>query len=117
MLNPVFSVGNMRALLPTVQHLADTMLELFSDIVPTDGSESVGLLQYNVGLTKKSATAEVDVLPWAGRGTLEMVGRAILGIDMNILDGTSTNEHAENLRSVGFVHYRLMNRIVVLTFL
>ncbi|RPD61378.1 cytochrome P450 [Lentinus tigrinus ALCF2SS1-6] len=83
MLNPVFSLANMRSLLPTIQPIADTLFEHLRGELPEDGS-----------------TKEVDILPWMARGTLEYVGRAVLGISLDMLDTMKSNKHADAIRAV-----------------
>ena len=39
MLNPVFSLANMRSLLPTIQPIADKLLERLRSELPKDGSK------------------------------------------------------------------------------
>ncbi|KAI0703705.1 cytochrome P450 [Cerioporus squamosus] len=83
MLNPVFSLANMRSLLPTIQPIADTLFEHLRGELPEDGS-----------------AREVDILHWMARGTLEYVGRAMLGISLDMLDTMKSNEHADAIRAV-----------------
>ena len=45
-------------------------------------------------------TAEVDVLPWAGRVTMDLLGGAVLGISLDALDPEKTKEHALTIRKV-----------------
>ena len=40
MLNPVFSVSNMRDLLPVIQPIADQMAAIFAQQIPEDGGAS-----------------------------------------------------------------------------
>ncbi|TFK83083.1 cytochrome P450 [Polyporus arcularius HHB13444] len=83
MLNPVFSLANMRSLLPTIQPIADTLFEHLRGELPEDGS-----------------TKEVDILPWMARGTLEYVGRAVLGISLDMLDTMKSDKYADAIRTV-----------------
>lgn len=46
MLNPVFSLANMRLLLPEVQPISDILLEQLRSQVPEDGSKGRILSQY-----------------------------------------------------------------------
>ncbi|RPD61381.1 cytochrome P450 [Lentinus tigrinus ALCF2SS1-6] len=83
MLNPAFSLANMRKLLPTIQPIVDSLAELISAVLPSDGS-----------------TQEIDIISWMARGTLEYVARAVLGITLDTLDTTKTNAHADAIRAV-----------------
>ncbi|TBU25938.1 cytochrome P450 [Dichomitus squalens] len=83
MLNPVFSLANMRAVLPTVAPIANKLLERIQAQLPEGGG-----------------TAEIDVLPWAGRVTMDLLGGAVLGISLDALDPEKTKEHALTIRKV-----------------
>ena len=43
---------------------------------------------------------EVDVLPWMSRGTIEYVGRAVLGISFGVLDPKQSHEYVDAIRGV-----------------
>ncbi|TBU25896.1 cytochrome P450 [Dichomitus squalens] len=93
MLNPIFSLANMRALLPTIQPIADSLLELLRAELPADGS-----------------AREVDVLPWMARGTLEYVGQGVLGVSLGVLDISAAGEYsdyANAIRSINPVGMKL----------
>ncbi len=48
-------------------------------------------------------TKEVDILPWMARGTLEYVGRAVLGISLDMLDTMKSDKYADAIRTVACV--------------
>ena len=43
MLNSIFSLANMRALLPTIQPIADSLFELLRAELPADGSKCIDM--------------------------------------------------------------------------
>ncbi|TBU48058.1 cytochrome P450 [Dichomitus squalens] len=93
MLNSVFSLANMRAVLPVIQPIADTLLGQLCAALPEDGGAK-----------------EIDVLPWMARGTLEYVGRGILGISLGTLDPSEAGEYigyANAIRSINPVGMKL----------
>ncbi|PIL23347.1 cytochrome P450 [Ganoderma sinense ZZ0214-1] len=83
MLNPVFSLANMRSVLPTIVPIADKLLERIRE-----------------GLPKGGGSAEVDMFPWAGRITMDFLGGGVLGISLDALDPEKTKEHATTIRKV-----------------
>ncbi|KAH9941748.1 cytochrome P450 [Epithele typhae] len=91
MLNPVFSLANMRELLPTIQPIADELLRGIMTEVPPDGGAK-----------------EVDLHPWMGRGTIEYVGQAVLGISFGALDPQNSNEYVDAIRNVAHVGLKII---------
>lgn len=81
MLNPVFSVSNMRDLLPVIQPIADQMAAIFTQQIPGDG-----------------APTEIDVMPWLSRGAQEYISQACFGYTFNALDLDRRNEYSEAAR-------------------
>ncbi|KAI0043396.1 cytochrome P450, partial [Auriscalpium vulgare] len=83
MLNPVFSLANMRVLLPIIQPIADKLRDLLTSQVQESGQSK-----------------EIDVLPWMTRGTLEYISQAGLGYSFNALQATKTHPYTEALKSL-----------------
>ncbi|KAI0047498.1 cytochrome P450, partial [Auriscalpium vulgare] len=83
MLNPVFSLANMRVLLPIIQPIADKLRELLTSQVQESGESK-----------------EIDVLPWMTRGTLEYISQAGLGYSFNALEATKTHPYTEAVKSL-----------------
>ncbi|EIM82072.1 cytochrome P450, partial [Stereum hirsutum FP-91666 SS1] len=79
MLNPVFSMGNMRELLPTIQPIASQLCAVITSQLPNP--------------------KEIDLLPLISRGALEYVAQAVLGYSFGALDSSETVEYAEAIRS------------------
>ncbi|KAG2032102.1 cytochrome P450 [Suillus americanus] len=91
MLNPVFSLANMRDLLPVIQPIADQLRTILSAKIPADGS-----------------VVEVNLLPWLSRGALEYICQAALGHSFNALDPTKENEYMEAIRTLAPSTLRLI---------
>ncbi|KAH9941744.1 cytochrome P450 [Epithele typhae] len=90
MLNPVFSLANMRELLPTIQPIADELLRgIMSEVSPDGGAK------------------EIDLHPWMGRGTIEYVGQAVLGISFGAVDPQNSNEYMDAIRQVAHVGLKI----------
>ena len=107
MLNPVFSLANMRAVLPTVAPIADKLLERIRAQLPEGGGTRFFSSRKTTCRRSEAdsalgmiGTAEVDVLPWAGRVTMDLLGGAVLGISLDALDPEKTKEHALTIRKV-----------------
>ncbi|KAI0676385.1 cytochrome P450 [Trametes maxima] len=83
MLNPVFSLTNLRSILPQMQSIADNFLSLLKKELPVNGSST-----------------EIDVLPWLRRGTIEYVGRGILGVHLDCLEPAKANEYVDALCNI-----------------
>ncbi|KAG2368095.1 cytochrome P450 [Suillus spraguei] len=83
LLNPVFSISNMRELLPTLQPIAHKLTSVIMSKLPSDGSYR-----------------EIDILPLLSRGALDGVCQAILGYPSNTLEATENNEYTEALRKI-----------------
>ncbi|KIJ54811.1 hypothetical protein M422DRAFT_64043 [Sphaerobolus stellatus SS14] len=91
MLNPVFSLANMRDLLPIIQPIADKLCEIFrSEVLSEDGSK------------------EIDMLPWMTRGALEYICQAGLGYSFDILEHPEGNEYFEAIRRLSDVALRII---------
>ncbi|OCH90422.1 cytochrome P450 [Obba rivulosa] len=83
MLTPVFSLADMRDLLPVIQPIADKMRDVLLNQLPAgEGSQ------------------EIDLVPWMSRGTLEYVCQANLGYTFHALDPEKTNEYAKAVRNL-----------------
>ncbi|KAF9223682.1 cytochrome P450 [Gyrodon lividus] len=91
MLNPVFSLANMRDLLPIIQPIADKLCLILRSQLPTDGSMK-----------------EIDILPWLSRGALEYICQAALGYSFDALDPTKENEYLEAIRMLAPSTLRLL---------
>ncbi|KAF8134953.1 cytochrome P450 [Boletus edulis] len=83
MFNPVFSLANMRDLLPIIQPIADELCTILRSQLPSDGS-----------------VEEINVLPWLSRGALEYVCQAALGHSFDALDIHKENEYLEAIRNL-----------------
>ncbi|KAJ8583895.1 cytochrome P450 [Rhizopogon salebrosus TDB-379] len=88
MLNPVFSLANMRSLLPVIQPIADQLRTILTAELPADGS-----------------AVEVNILPWLSRGSLEYICQATLGHSFNALDPTKENDYIDAIRTLACVNY------------
>ncbi|KAG1744162.1 cytochrome P450 [Suillus paluster] len=91
MLNPVFSLANMRDLLPVIQPIADQLRTILMAKIPADGS-----------------VVEVNLLPWVSRGALEYICQAALGHSFDALDPTKENEYIEAIRTLAPSTLRLI---------
>ncbi|KAJ3008201.1 hypothetical protein NUW54_g3246 [Trametes sanguinea] len=91
LLNPVFSLANLRAVLPRIQPIADELVERLRSGIPPD-----------------RGGAEVDILPWLRMGTIEYVGRGILGIDFNCLDPAKASDYVNAISNVQHVAIRAL---------
>ncbi|KAI0293337.1 cytochrome P450 [Multifurca ochricompacta] len=91
MLNPVFSLANMRELLPVIQPIAFKMRSVLLSQLPTDGNSQ-----------------EVDVLPWMSRGTLEYISQAGLGYTFNALEPTRSHSFTEAIKSLAPAALKLL---------
>ncbi|KAI0259683.1 cytochrome P450 [Gloeopeniophorella convolvens] len=90
MLNPVFSLANMRELLPMIQPIASKMRSVLLSQLPANESQ------------------EIDVLPWMSRGTLEYICQAGLGYTFNALEPTRSHRFAESIKSLAPAALRLI---------
>ncbi|KAI0355985.1 cytochrome P450 [Trametes cingulata] len=90
LLNPVFSLANLRSVLPKGQPVADELVEQFQSALPGDG-----------------ATTEINVLPWLQRTTLEYVGRGVLGVRLDSLDPEHAGEYTRVLCGLQHVGLRI----------
>ncbi|KAL7277259.1 hypothetical protein ACG7TL_009112 [Trametes sanguinea] len=83
LLNPVFSLANLRAVLPRIQPIANELVDRLRSGLPQDGG-----------------AVEMDLLPWLRMGTIEYVGRGILGIDFNCLDPAKASDYVNAISTV-----------------
>ncbi|KAI0760300.1 cytochrome P450 [Fomes fomentarius] len=90
MLNPNFSLANMRLLLPEVQPITDILLERLRSQVPEDGLR------------------EIDLLPWIAGGTLQYVSKAVLGISLDTMGPRGTNEYADAIRDISPIALKVL---------
>lgn len=95
LLNPVFSIANMRALLPIIQPIADTLASHFLSFLPDSSASSEGEEEF-----------EVNVMPWISRAALEYVSQAALGHTFHALDPNANNEYAEAVRNLAYVSFQ-----------
>ncbi|KAH0833223.1 cytochrome P450 [Lanmaoa asiatica] len=91
MLNPVFSLANMRELLPIIQPIADRLCIILQSQLPTDRS-----------------VKEINILPWLSRGALEYICQAALGHSFDALDLDKENEYLEAIRNLAPSTLRLL---------
>ncbi|KAI0631208.1 cytochrome P450 [Trametes polyzona] len=82
MLNPVFSLANLRSVLPEIQPIADEMVQRLQAALPADEA------------------GEVNILPWLARGTIEYVGRGILGVHFDCLEPSQASAYTDTMRAV-----------------
>ncbi|KAG1812770.1 cytochrome P450 [Suillus subaureus] len=83
MLNPVFSISNMRELLPIIQTISHQLKSILVSNLAT---------HYPV---------ELDVLPWLSRSSLDCICEGMLGYHSAALDTGNKNEYTEALRMLG----------------
>ncbi|OBZ67348.1 hypothetical protein A0H81_12650 [Grifola frondosa] len=91
MLNPVFSLANMRELLPVIQPIATKLFSVLLEQLPTDGGSK-----------------EIDLLPWMARGTLEYICQAGMGYTFHALEPSKTNEYADAIRRLAPAALRIL---------
>ncbi|OSC97770.1 cytochrome P450 [Trametes coccinea BRFM310] len=91
LLNPVFSLANLRAVLPRIQPIANELVDRLRSGLPQDGG-----------------AVEMDLLPWLRMGTIEYVGRGILGIDFNCLDPAKASDYVNAISTVQHVAIRAL---------
>ncbi|TFK53929.1 cytochrome P450 [Heliocybe sulcata] len=90
MLNPVFSLANMRDLLPIIQPIADKVSAIFLEQIPDGDSK------------------EINILPWMSRGALEYICQAALGYSFNVLDPKRTSGFGEAIQKLAPSGLRLI---------
>ncbi|KAG2121145.1 cytochrome P450 [Suillus cothurnatus] len=83
MLNPAFSISNMRELLPIIQTISHQLKSILMSNLPTNHP------------------VELDVLPWLSRSSLDCICEGILGYHSAALDTGNDNEYTEALRMLG----------------
>lgn len=98
MLNPVFSLANMRDLLPIIQPIADRLCIILQSQLPSDRCTFLTPILYPRSI--KSAVKEINILPWLSRGALEYVCQAALGHSFDALDLSKENEYLEAIRNL-----------------
>ncbi|KAG0707374.1 cytochrome P450 [Suillus ampliporus] len=83
MLNPAFSLSNMRELLPIIQTISHQLKSILVSNLSAHNS------------------VELDVLPWLSRSALDCVCEGVLGYHSAALDAGNENEYTEALRMLG----------------
>ncbi|KAG0694815.1 cytochrome P450 [Suillus ampliporus] len=83
MLNPVFSISNMRELLPIIQTISNQLKSILVANIPPHDS------------------VELDVLPWLSRSALDCVCEGVLGYHSAALDTGREDEYTKSLRMIG----------------
>jgi cytochrome P450 len=83
MLNPVFSISNMRELLPIIQIISHQLKSILMSNLTTHHP------------------VELDVLPWLSRSSLDCICEGVLGYHSAALDTGNENEYTEALRMLG----------------
>ncbi|KAI0642751.1 cytochrome P450 [Trametes meyenii] len=91
MLNPVFSLSNLRSIFPRLQPIADGVLALLKNELPVNGGST-----------------EIDLLPWLRRGTIEYVARGILGVRFDCLEPAEANEYVGALCNVQHIALKVL---------
>ncbi|CDO70552.1 hypothetical protein BN946_scf184579.g8 [Trametes cinnabarina] len=91
MLNPVFSLANLRRVLPRIQPIANEVVERLRDTLPKDGGPR-----------------EIDLLPWIKKATIEYVARGIIGVSLDSLEPTEASEYTNAICSVSQVAMRVV---------
>ncbi|KAH9852228.1 cytochrome P450 [Lenzites betulinus] len=91
MLNPVFSLANLRSVLPQIQPIADELVARLQQGLPADGK-----------------TSEVNVHPWLAKGTIEYVGRGILGAQLDCLEAAKASAYTDTLQTVQHVGMKVL---------
>ncbi|KAG2036791.1 cytochrome P450 [Suillus americanus] len=82
-LNPVFSISNMRELLPIIQNISHQLKSILVSNLPTHHP------------------TELDELPWLSRSSLDCICEGVLGYHSAALDTGKENEYTEALRMLG----------------
>ena len=99
MLNPAFSLANMRDLHPIIQPIADEIASVV--LKQLSGGKTlvnpVEMSSYSSEIQGTKAI-EYNVLPWLARGALEYASQALIGTTSNVLDPERTSEYALALR-------------------
>jgi len=98
MLNPVFSLANMRDLLPIIHPIADRLCKMLQSQLPSDRCTFLAPILYPHSL--KPAVKEINVLPWLSRGALEYICQAALGHSFDALDLDKENDYLEAIRNL-----------------
>lgn len=98
MLNPVFSLANMRDLLPIIQPIADSLCTILLSQLSIDRCMSLTHIQY-LSLSK-SAVTEINILPWLSRGALEYICQAALGHSFDALNIDKENVYLEAIKNL-----------------
>ncbi|KAG0708663.1 cytochrome P450 [Suillus ampliporus] len=98
LLSPLFSISNMRRLLPTLGPIAERLTSTLTAQLPADGSHK-----------------EIDVLPWLSRCALDGICQCILGYPSNSLSAAADDPYVEALMMVGplISNLHLLRRFVV----
>ncbi|KAH7930153.1 cytochrome P450 [Leucogyrophana mollusca] len=91
MLNPVFSLANMRELLPIIQPIAGKLAQILLSQLATDGSAT-----------------EINVLPLLTRGALEYISQAAIGHSFDALELSKEEEYVEAMRVLAPTTLRLV---------
>lgn len=98
MLNPVFSLANMRDLLPIIQPIADRLSTILQSQLRSDCCK---LLTSPLDFPLiRSAVTEINILPWLSRGALEYICQAALGHSFDALNLDKENEYLEAIRNL-----------------
>lgn len=99
----MFSLANLRSILPQIQVIADELVKRLQDGLPTNGGESHYDFAHAPCSPLLTDTREINVLPWLGKGTIEYVGRGILGVSFDSLEPAKTNKYTDTIRNVQYV--------------
>ncbi|KAL4072764.1 cytochrome P450 [Scleroderma yunnanense] len=91
MLNPVFSITNMRTLSSLIQPIADQLCMILLSQLQVDGSET-----------------EINLLPWVSRSALEYVCQGGLGHSFDALNPHNESEYIHAIRMLGTTTLRLL---------
>lgn len=104
MLNPVFSVHHLRQMTPIFYHVVQQVNELPSYLRIV--AYSCNSFQLRQGIEKQlicpsgSVAPDIDVLNWAGRVALELIGQAGLGYSFDPLVEESKDSFEEAIKAI-----------------
>ncbi|KAI0057347.1 cytochrome P450 [Artomyces pyxidatus] len=91
MLNPVFSLQNMRTMLPAIQPIAIKLRQRLIEQLPIDGGAT-----------------EINLLPWITLGTFEYITQAGLGYSFDALGSNPDHEYPVAVRSLAPTFLKIM---------
>ncbi|KAG9315222.1 cytochrome P450 [Chiua virens] len=108
MLNPVFSLANMRDLLPIIQPIADRLSSILQSQLSANRCVFSPPSRSVCSHSFTSAAKEINVLPWLSRGALEYICQAALGHSFDALDVDKDSEYLDAIRNLAPSTLRLL---------